>query len=76
MSNLHLELSFTTEELVSPVARIYVKSSTGKEGDPLRYVSPDCASPRELDEAVDFLKAELEGIRKRGHAKFNASKGL
>jgi hypothetical protein len=74
LSNLHLELSFETGEIVSPVARIYVKMWMGRENDPLHYISQDCAFTAELDFVVDRLIGELEDIRKRGHAKFAAAK--
>jgi len=73
-NNLHLELSFETGEIVSPVARIYVKSWSGREGDSFHYISQDCAASSELDWVVDRLIGELESIRKRGHAKFAAAK--
>lgn len=71
MSNLHIQLSFTTGELVSPVARIFV-TTVGRDGDPNRYISPDCATQSEFDHAIDFLHAELEKVRAKGHAKFKA----
>ena len=74
MDNLHLELSFTTDEPVSPAARIYIKSSSGRDGDPHLYISQDCASSSELDGAINFLRTELENIRRRGNAKFEAER--
>jgi hypothetical protein len=73
MNTLHLDLSFTTGEPVSPVARIFVKFATLRDGDPKHYVSPDCASPSELDCSVDQLHAELDKIRARGRAKFKTA---
>jgi hypothetical protein len=74
MSNLHLDLSFERNDgsgLPGPsIARIYVKFSSGVEGDSHSYISPDCASAAELDQAVDHLQKELEKIRARGHALF------
>lgn len=73
--NLHLELSFETGELVSPVARIYVERWSTREGDSFHYISQDCATVSELDWVINGLIGELEHIRKRGHAKFAAAKG-
>jgi len=70
MTTYHLDLDFSTNELVSPVARVYIKRSTGVSGDSLRYISPDCASPSEFDEAIKRLHAELDNIQNRAHIKF------
>jgi hypothetical protein len=70
MSTLRLELDFKTDEIISPIARIYVKASFPMEGDPFTYLSKDCASASELDEAVEFLIDELKKIRQMGHGKF------
>ena len=75
LSNLHLELSFETYEIVSPVARIYVKMWMGRENDSFHYISQDCATASELDWVVNRLIGELENIRKRGRVKFAAAKG-
>jgi hypothetical protein len=75
MNTLRLDLDFTTDGLISPVARIYVAGSFPVDGDPRTYLSKDCASASELDESVEFLKAELEKIRKQGHKRFDAARG-
>jgi hypothetical protein len=69
-SNLHFELSFETDEIVSLVARIYVERWSMREGDPFHYVSQDCATVSELDWVINGLIGELENIRKCGLAKF------
>jgi hypothetical protein len=78
MSNLHLDISFQKDDrngLVGPPrAHIYVKSfSSSTKDDDHRYISPECVSARELDEAVEFLHKELEKIRARGHQLFAAA---
>jgi hypothetical protein len=73
MRTLRLVLHFSTDEaneLTSPAARIYVVGKFPMDGDPFTYLSKDCASPSELDEAVDFLIEELRKIREEGHRKF------
>lgn len=72
-STLNLDLSFETGEIVSPVARIYVKAWSECEDDSRRYISQDCATASELDWVVNRLIGELENIRKSGHAKFAAA---
>jgi len=74
MSNLHLELEFNTSELYSSVAQIYVKFSSRKEGSSRSYISPDCISPSELDEAVRHLHSELDKIQERANMKFAAAR--
>lgn len=72
-NTLNLDLSFETGEIVSPVARIYVKMWSGREGDSFHYLGQDCATASELDWVVNRLIGELENIRKSGHAKFAAA---
>lgn len=72
-NTLNLDLSFETDEIVSPVARIYVKMWSGRDGDSFHYLGQDCATASELDWVVDRLIGELEKIRKSGHAKFAAA---
>ena len=76
MSTFRLDLDFATDEVISPVGRVYVKRSFPKERDSKTYLTQDCASASELDNAIDRLQAELEDLRRRGRAKFNALKGL
>jgi len=78
MKTLRLSLDFNTDnpdEITSPVARIYVSGRFSRDGDPFTNLSKDCASATELDEAIEFLKKELEIVRAEGHRKFKASKG-
>jgi hypothetical protein len=76
LSNYSLELNFIDDHDSNmpfpPVARIYVQTSTGIDGDSHRYISLDCLTSSELDNEVDRLKGELENIRTNGHAKFTA----
>ncbi len=84
MKTLRLALDFSTDEaneLTVPVVRIYVTGQFPKkgdplpeEGDPLVYLSKDCAFASELDEAVNFLKGELDKIKEEGHRKFAAAR--
>jgi hypothetical protein len=76
MKTFYLALDFSADEneLTSPVARIYLAGKFPKEGDPFNYLSPDCAFASELDEAIDYLKGELEKIREEGHRKFDAER--
>jgi hypothetical protein len=74
VSTYHLELHFSIGELVSPVARVYVKMSSRNGADSPPYISPDCASPSEFDETIRCLHAELDDIQKRAHAKFAAER--
>ncbi len=67
----HFNLSFITGGVISPKASIYVKSS-GKDGDPPRYIGRDCNFPDEWDDTVNSLIDELSKIREEGHRKFDA----
>ncbi len=73
MKTLHFELDFQTGELVSPVARIYVKSFSENGADGHKYITQDCALPQELDYVIDNLKRELDVLRTLAHAKFAAA---
>ena len=66
-ANLHLELSFETGEIVSLIARIYVKTWSGLvEGDPAQYLTQDCADARDLNIAIPALAARLASGRASG----------
>ena len=47
---------------------IYVKSWTGREGEPM-LITLECASSSELEEEIDRLHDELEKIRKKARKK-------
>ena len=74
MRNFHPELEFTTCELEPPTACIYVQRSTMREGGSRRYITPDCKSPAEMDEAIKRLHAELDNIQKQAHARYAADR--
>jgi len=73
MTTYHLDLDFSTSEVVSPVARVYIKTSNKVNGSSFRFISPDCATSSEFDVAIRRLHAELDEIQKRAHRKFNES---
>jgi hypothetical protein len=78
LSNCNLELDFTADrngEMPHPaVAQIFIKGSSSDENGTLRFITPYCLSISELDAEIDRLHAELEDIRRRGHARFIAEK--
>lgn len=52
-----------------PIAKIYLATySRDEEGR--CFLTPTCASAVELDCQIDFLKDELEGIRRRARKRF------
>ena len=76
MINYSLELAFTsagpTAEVPSPpIARIYIQTQ-GAWGDGLPCISPLCYSFEELDHEVRRLEKELQSIRERAQAMFQA----
>lgn len=75
MSNYSLELDFLDDpkgEAPYPIAQIYVQRSGGYRGNPLRYITPDYATKSDFNHHIDRLEKELENIRTRGNAKFDA----
>jgi prefoldin subunit 5 len=77
MKTLRLALDFSTDEtaeLVSPTARIYVAGEFTRKNDPLTYLTPDCVSASEMDEAIEFLKKELKILSAEAHRKFAAER--
>ena len=77
MKALRLALDFSTDEaneLTSPVARIYVAGKFSRNNDPLTYITPDCASESDLDEAIEAIHKELKKLSAEGHKKFAAER--
>jgi hypothetical protein len=77
MKTLRLALDFSTDEvneLISPVARIYVAREFPRNNDPLTYITPDCASESELGEAIEAIHKELKILSAEGHKKFAAER--
>jgi prefoldin subunit 5 len=77
MKILRLALDFSTDEaneLTSSVARIYVAGKFSRNDDPLTYITPDCASESDLDEAIEAIHKELKILRAEGHRKFAAER--
>lgn len=75
MSNYNLELDFVDDRDIwapSPMAQIFVQRSCGNERNSLEYITPDCATKSEFNYEIDRLKNELENIRTRGNARFDA----
>jgi hypothetical protein len=75
VKTLRLALDFSADEendLVSPVARIYVAGTFPRKNDPLTYLTPDCVSASELDEAIEFIQKELKILSAEAHRKFAA----
>ncbi len=73
MKTLRLALDFSTDEtaeLVVPTARIYIAGEFPRNNDSLTYLTPDCISASELDEAIEFLKKELKTLSAEAHRKF------
>ena len=52
-----------------PIAQIYLSAFTSDE-EGRHFLTPICASAAELDSQIDFLKDELEGIRRRARKRF------
>jgi hypothetical protein len=80
MNARSLALEFLTEAEVQmpipPVARIYVQTFTQCAGSSHRCLSCDCITPEEWDWEINRLKAELEFLRKEGHAQFAARRQM
>jgi hypothetical protein len=74
MKTLRLALNFSTDEFLSPVARIYVAGKFPREKDTLTYLTPDCVSESELDEAIESIRKELTIISDEAHRKFAAER--
>ena len=77
MRTLRLALDFSTDEaneLTSPVARIYVAGKFSRNNSPLTYITPDCASESDLDEAIKAIHKELKILGAEGHNKFAAER--
>jgi hypothetical protein len=75
MSNFHLDLRFEREGSGlpgPPTAHIYVKSFSSDDSGH-KYLSPECVSARELEEAVEFLHKELNHILDTGRRLFAAA---
>jgi hypothetical protein len=73
-----LAMEFITEEEVqapiTPIARIYVQKCISCAGGTHHYLSCDCITPEEWDWEINRLKAELEFLRREGHAQFAAKR--
>jgi hypothetical protein len=77
MTTLRLALDFSTDEvneLISPVARIYVAGKFPRKNNSLTYITPDCVSESELDEAIEAIHRELKILRAECHKKFAAER--
>jgi hypothetical protein len=78
VSTYNLQLKFHSGdvekgELPFAMAQIALKTWTHDSAEGAPLISPDCVSVIELDFEVDRLHAELEEIRRRGHAQFAAN---
>lgn len=51
-----------------PVAKVYAKTWTDDQVQV--FLTPECATVRELDTWIDVLKCELEKIRSEAHRRF------
>jgi hypothetical protein len=69
-----LDLMFLKSKQHNPIAKVHLKTYTqgGYKGinPDLIFITPECMTPRELDEQIDRLHAELERLRKRGRSAF------
>ena len=71
MSTLRLQLHWTGGTVQRPpIANVSLhRYSTLDDGTVVLTV--DCMTPRELDQAIDHLIADLEAVRKKGRHRFN-----
>jgi hypothetical protein len=76
METYSLDLSFMDDYKSqlphAPIAEIYVKSCGHRTEDGPPIITPECVTISELEDQVDRLIGELEGIRKKARAKFAA----
>ena len=49
-----------------PVANIYIEQSSGTDEQGRILITPNCLSYAETEEQIEFLKKELDEIKKKG----------
>ena len=74
MEHHYLDLEFETEGTVSPVARVYIKTSGTINGKHFHYLGQDCASASELDGVINRIVSEAENMRGLGHKLFESER--
>lgn len=53
-----------------PIARVYLKQTSGVHGSARHYITQDCMTESEFNFCIDRLIGELEVMRTKVHAKF------
>lgn len=60
----------TLPKVHGPVAKIYIEQSASLDEKGNVYITPDCLSYEEIEGQIEFLKKELDEIKKKAKRKF------